>query len=219
MAEERQNNMRGKGGNRRGAASGRRRQEREFEQKIIDLARVTRVMAGGKRMRFRATVVIGDRKGKVAVGTAKGADVTIAINKAVTQAKREITIVPFVNETIPHEVNIKYKASKILLKPARIGTGIKAGGVVRVILDLAGVSNVVGKILGSKNKINIARAVIKGLGSFKGEYKTVAVPKTEKKDFVKKPFKKAITKVEKKTVVKKTSSKKVTPKTEAKESK
>lgn len=189
MAKESQKTSKSKGA-KRAKVSARRRQKREYDQKIIDLARVTRVMAGGKRMRFRATVVIGDRKGKVAVGTAKGADVSIAINKAVTQAKKNFITVPLVKETIPHEVNVKYKASKVLLKPARVGTGIKAGGVVRVILDLAGVPNVVAKILGSKNKINIARSVIKGLSSFKGDY----TEKSKSKKVEKKAGKKKVVK-------------------------
>lgn len=202
MAEESQKSFKGKGGNRK---FGSRRQEREFDQKIVDLARVTRVMAGGKRMRFRATVVIGDRKGKVAIGTAKGADVTIAINKAVTQAKKNFIQVPIVKETIPHEVNVKYKASKVMLKPARIGTGIKAGGVVRIILDIAGVPNIVGKILRGSNKINIARAVMKGLSDFKGEYK-MPVAKKDNKDMKKAPNK--FVKREVKKPVVKTDSKK-----------
>lgn len=202
MAEESQKSFKGKGGNKK---FGSRRQEREFDQKIVDLARVTRVMAGGKRMRFRATVVIGDRKGKVAIGTAKGADVTIAINKAVTQAKKHFIQVPIVKETIPHEVNVKYKASKVMLKPARIGTGIKAGGVVRIILDIAGVPNIVGKILRGSNKINIARAVMKGLSDFKGDY-TKPVVKKDNKDVKKAPNK--FVKREVKKPVVKTDSKK-----------
>jgi small subunit ribosomal protein S5 len=166
------NKERGKGfggrrsGGGRGPARGAKA-EKEFEQKIIDLARVTRVMAGGKRMRFRATVAIGDRSGTIGLGTAKGADVTIAINKAVSQAKKALIIVPIVKETIPNQVTIKYKASKILLKPAPVGTGIKVGGVARMIIDLSGIPNIVGKILGSNNKINISRSVMKALTSFK----------------------------------------------------
>jgi len=168
-----ENRERGKGfGGRRSGGGGRgpargAKAEKEFEQKIIDLARVTRVMAGGKRMRFRATVVIGDRNGTIGLGTAKGADVTIAINKAVSQAKKALIIVPIVKETIPNQVTVKYKASKILLKPAPAGTGIKVGGVARMIIDLSGIPNIVGKILGSNNKINISRSVMLALTSFK----------------------------------------------------
>lgn len=156
-----------KPGNRRGRGQkGRRksqREPREFDQKILDLARVTRVTAGGKRMRFRCTLVIGDHKGRVGIGTAKGTDVAMAIEKAYAQAKRRVMTVPIKDETIPHEVRIKYGAAKVMLKPAPVGTGLKAGGAMRVVLELAGVPNAVSKILGSKNKINIARATMEGL--------------------------------------------------------
>lgn len=143
-----------------------RPEEREFEQKVIDLARVTRVVAGGKRMRFRACMAIGDGKGRVGVGVAKGADVTIAINKAVNKAKKNLISVPIINDSVPFGIRSKYGAAKILIKPAPRGTGIKAGGAMRVILELAGVPNVVGKILGSNNKINIVYSTLKALESF-----------------------------------------------------
>ncbi len=133
---------------------------KEFEQSIIDLARVTRVMAGGKRMRFRACVAIGDGKGKVGIGIAKGADVTLAINKAVNRAKKKMIVVPIVNETIPHEIREKFKAARIMLKPAPSGTGVKAGGTMRVLLELAGVPNVVGKMMGTGNKVTNVKATM-----------------------------------------------------------
>lgn len=139
------------------------RAETEFNQEIVDLARVTRVMAGGKRMRFRACVALGDGRGKVGVGVAKGADVTLAVNKAVAQAKKNLVTVPFIRETIPYEVRLKYNSAVILLKPAPKGTGIKAGGPLRMIFELAGVRNIVGKILGSSNKINNVRAAIEAI--------------------------------------------------------
>ncbi|MDA1038161.1 MAG: 30S ribosomal protein S5 [bacterium] len=148
------------GGNRPG---GRKREQREFEQKILDLARVTRVTGGGKRMRFRATLVIGDKKGRVGIGTSKGTDVAMAIEKAYKQAKKNVITVTMDNETIPHRVDLKYGAAIVLLKPAPKGTGLKSGGAVRVVLEMAGVPNAVSKIMGSKNKINIARATIAGL--------------------------------------------------------
>jgi small subunit ribosomal protein S5 len=141
--------------------------EKEFDQRVIDLARVTRVMAGGKRMRFRACVAIGDKKGRCGIGLAKGADVTLAINKAVNRAHKNLVVVPIVRETIPHAIYIKEKSAKILLKPAPVGTGIKAGGAVRILLDLAGVPNVVSKILGTNNKINNVAAVLEAFKSFK----------------------------------------------------
>lgn len=143
------------------------REEKEFDQAIIDIARVTRVMAGGKRMRFRACVIIGDRKGRVGSAVAKGADVTMAVNKAVTKAKKNLISVPIINETIPHRVDVKLGAAKILIKPAPKGTGIIAGGAVRAVLDLAGVSNVVAKILGTNNKINNVKATIQALKMLK----------------------------------------------------
>lgn len=143
------------------------REEKEFSQVIIDIARVTRVMAGGKRMRFRACVVVGDRKGKVGSAVAKGADVTLAVNKAVAKAKKNLVNVPLINETIPHRVDVKFGAAKLLIKPAPKGTGIIAGGAVRAVLDLAGVSNVVAKILGTNNKINNVKATIKAFKMLK----------------------------------------------------
>lgn len=104
------------------------KEDKEFEQAIIDIARVTRVMAGGKRMRFRACVVIGDKKGRIGMGVAKGADVTIAVNKAGVLAKKKIISVPIINETIPHQVKVKFKAAQVLIKPAPKGTGVIAGG-------------------------------------------------------------------------------------------
>lgn len=133
---------------------GFKKREDEFEQKIIDLARVTRVMAGGKRMNFRASVIVGDRKGKIGFGVAKGADVSLAVNKATLKAKKAVIIVKIVNETIPYQVNSKFKASKVMMKPASKGTGIIAGGAMRSVLEIAGVPNVVAKSLGSSNKIN-----------------------------------------------------------------
>lgn len=134
-----------------------------MEQKILDLARVTRVTAGGKRMRFRACVAVGDRKGSVGVGLAKGGDVSAAIAKATTRAKRAMVHVPMDRESIPHDIMVKYKAATVLLKPAPKGTGIIAGGVVRLILSLAGVPNVAAKMLGSSNKISNANATIEAL--------------------------------------------------------
>jgi len=139
------------------------KKDREFDQAIVDIARVTRVMAGGKRMRFRACVVIGDKNSKVAMGVAKGADVPLAVNKAVDKAKKNFITVPIINDTIPHEVYIKLKAARVLLKPAPQGTGIIAGGAVRTVVELAGISNVVSKILGTKNKINNVTATIEAL--------------------------------------------------------
>lgn len=152
---------------RRGGRARKEAPEREFDQNIIDLARVTRVMAGGKRMRFRATVVIGDRKGKVGIGIGKALDVSEAINKAVNNAKKDLIQIPLYEGTLPHEISIKVGAAKVLLKPASDGTGIIAGGAVRSVLDLGGVPNVAAKMLGSRNKLNNARATITALRSLR----------------------------------------------------
>jgi len=138
----------------------------EFEQKIVDLARVTRVMAGGKRMKFRACMVIGDKKNRVGIGVAKGADVAMAIAKSVGKAKKNLLEVPIVDGTIPHEVNVKLGSAKLMMKPAKKGSGIKAGGVVRIILELAGIKAVGAKILGTSNKVNNAKATMMALDSF-----------------------------------------------------
>ncbi|MFA6071964.1 MAG: 30S ribosomal protein S5 [Janthinobacterium sp.] len=139
----------------------------EFEQRLIDVARVTRVMAGGKRMRFRATLAIGDRKGQVGVGLAKGADVTMAIQKAFNQAKKNLIRVPVYQGTVPHQVWAKFNATQVLMKPAKPGAGVKAGGPMRVLFELAGVTDVTAKILGSNNKINIVKATLQAFQSFK----------------------------------------------------
>lgn len=146
---------------------GKRESGDEFDQRIIDIARVTRVMAGGKRMRFRACVAIGDKKGRVAVGLSKGADVTIAVTKAVNDAKKKFIEISIVNDTIPHEIFQKYGAAKVLLRPARQGKGVIAGGAVRVVLELAGIKNITSKNLGTNNKVNIAKCTILALDNLK----------------------------------------------------
>lgn len=159
---------RGRGGQRGGGRGPRPdRVEDEFEQRIIELSRVTRVMAGGKRMRFRALVVLGNRKGRVGMGLAKGADVSLAVNKAATKARRTLVSVPMSRETIPHEITVKYKSARVMMRPAKVGTGIIAGGPVRVVLEMAGVPNVVSKIQGSSNKINNVRAVFSAFAQMK----------------------------------------------------
>ena len=157
------------GGRRDGGRGPRRGNDRrdehkdDMEQRILEVARVTRVMAGGKRMNFRACVAIGDKKGSVGVGLGKGADVTMAVNKAVNRAKKNMVTVPMINETIPHEILHKMGAAKLMFKPAKKGRGVISGGVARVILELAGVKNITSKALGSKNKINNARCTIEAL--------------------------------------------------------
>lgn len=158
-----------------------RREEPEYAQHIVDIARVTRVMAGGKRMRFRVCLVIGDKKGKVGIGLGKGKDVPLAVLKAYKKAEKNLIKVNIVNGTIPHEVRIKNGASKILLKPAPEGTGVISGGACRIVLEFAGIKNVVSKILGTNNKINNVATTIKAL-----EMLRVRKGKTIKNDDIKK---------------------------------
>ena len=140
----------------------------EYETKLLDLARVTRVTGGGKRMKFRAVVVAGDKKSKIGIGIDKGKDVSQAIEKATMRAKKAMINIVVVNGTIPHQVQVKIGPSEILLKPQRQGRGLVAGGVVRAICDLAGIKNVSSKILsGSKNKLNNARATMEALRRLK----------------------------------------------------
>jgi small subunit ribosomal protein S5 len=147
---------------------GREKEKSEFDQRVIDVARVARVVAGGRRFSFRATVAIGNRKRKVAVGVAKANDVSRAIEKAVVQAKKDLTEVKIKDTTIPHEVSSKFGAARVMLKPAQKGRGIVAGGVVRVICDLAGISDIVSKVISrSTNKLNNAVATIEALKKLK----------------------------------------------------
>lgn len=155
----------GQGG--RGGRDNREREPREFEQKILELARVTRVTKGGKRMRFRAAVLIGDKKGRVGFGVAKAGDVAMAVDKAVRQAKKTLFTIPLVEGTIPHATEAKFAAAAVLIKPAPKGTGLKCGGPVRMVMDLAGVPNAVSKVMGSNNKINNAKATFLALQNLK----------------------------------------------------
>jgi len=136
----------------------------EFDSKLLDLARVTRVSKGGRHFRFRAVMVVGDKAGKVGVGVAKGTDVAQAIEKATRLAKKHLITVNIVEETIPHEVEAKFGAARIMLKPQRKGRGLVAGGTVRVICTLAGIRNISSKIITrSSNKLNNAHATIEAL--------------------------------------------------------
>ena len=140
----------------------------EFDSKLLDLARVSHTRAGGKKIRFRAVMVIGNKKGKVGVACASGLDVAAAIGKATRLAKKKAIEVPTINETIPHEVFAKFSSAKVLLKPQKKGRGLVAGGTVRVICSLAGIKNISSKVLGTtRNKLNNAMAVIKALKQLK----------------------------------------------------
>jgi len=140
-------------------------EEKQFDERTLHIDRVARVVKGGRRFRFRALVVVGDRKNRVGIGTAKGADVTAAVTKATEVAKKHFVTVPLYKGTLPHEVTAKVGGANILLKPASAGTGLIAGGVVRTILEVAGVSNALSKSLGSTNKTNTAYATLAALQS------------------------------------------------------
>ncbi len=155
--------------------------EPQFEEQVVNIDRVARVVKGGRRFRFRALVIVGDRKGKIGAGIAKGADVTSAISKAVDSAKKNMVNVTLYKETIPHEATAKVGGANILIKPASPGTGLIAGGVVRTILEVAGVKNALSKSLGSSNKINTAYATLAALQSLEPAKKWItAKPKAEK---------------------------------------
>lgn len=152
----------GRGGRRGGSRQGRGREKPEFESKTLDIARVSRVTKGGKRFSFRATVVIGDQKSKVGVGIGKGQDVVKSIQKAYAAARKEMMDVIIINGTIPYQVEAKFSSAQVLLKPSK--GGIKAGGAVRVVAQLAGIHSLTGKnIARTNNKLNIARATIAAL--------------------------------------------------------
>jgi small subunit ribosomal protein S5 len=142
-------------------------EEKQFDERTLHVDRVARVVKGGRRFRFRALVVVGDRKSKVGIGMSKGADVTAAVTKATDVAKKHMITVNLYKGTLPHEVTSKVSGAVILLKPASAGTGLIAGGVVRTILEVAGVSDVLSKSLGSTNKANTAYATIAALENAK----------------------------------------------------
>lgn len=136
-----------------------------FTENVISIDRVARVVKGGRRFRFRALVVVGDKSNKVGIGIAKGADVTTAVSKATDIAKKNLTPISVVNGTLAHEVYAKVGGAKILIKPASAGTGLIAGGVVRSLLEAVGIKNAISKSLGSSNKINMAYASLEALAS------------------------------------------------------
>ena len=141
------------------------KEEIVFEEEVVAINRVTKVVKGGRRFRFAALVVVGNKQGKVGFGTGKATEVPEAIKKAVENAKRNIIDIPLKNSTIPHQVLGVFGGGRIVIKPAAPGTGIIAGGAARIIFDLAGIHDVLSKSLGSKTAINVVRATFQGLES------------------------------------------------------
>ena len=163
----RNNGPRNNGPRRGQRNNGPRREEKEFEERVVTINRVTKVVKGGRKFRFAALVVIGDRKGRVGFGTGKANEVPDAIRKASENAKRNVINVPSVHGTIPHEVTGIYGSGRVFIKPASQGTGIIAGGPVRAGVELAGYSDILSKSLGSRTPINMVRATMEGLASLK----------------------------------------------------
>lgn len=178
--DRRERGSRGGRNNRRGDKPA---EEKVFEEVTIGVDRVSRSVKGGRRMRFKALVVVGDKKTRVGMGVAKGQDVQAAVQKATDIAKKNLVNIPIINNTIPHEIEIKHGGARVLLKPAAPGTGIIAGGVVRSVIGVTGITNLLSKSLGSTNKVNIAYATIDAMRNL--------VPREEWVGAAKKPAKKA----------------------------
>ncbi len=175
LRDHKDKRQRGGRGGRRGG--GREREKKEFEESILRISRVTRVVKGGRRMRFQVTVAIGDKKGRVGLGVGKATEVMVGIQKAVAAAKKKLVTVPIFEDSIPHDIEAYFKATKVILIPAPEGTGVIAGGSVRTILDLAGIKNVLSKSHGSRNRLNTAYATFEALNLLRTE----APPSNKKK--------------------------------------
>lgn len=188
MAEQQQT-RRPQAARRHDDASG---EEKQFIEKVVNIDRVARVVKGGRRFRFRALVVVGDGKGRVGVGSAKGADVSAAVTKATDVAKKSMVEVSIANGTLPHEVFNKLSGARVLVKPASPGTGLIAGGVVRIVLEAVGIHNALSKSLGSSNKTNIAYATVGALSKALPKDKWIVTDPEVKKA----PAKKAVAKKE-----------------------
>jgi small subunit ribosomal protein S5 len=157
-------------------------EEKQFDERVVYVNRVARVVKGGRRFRFQALVVLGDHKGKVGVGVSKGADVQAAVTKATNVAKKNLIKVPLYNNTLTHEVEGKVGGARIFIRPAAPGTGLIAGGVVRIVLEVSGIENALSKSLGSTNRVNTAYATLAALTSMVPAHKWVtAKPRKEVK--------------------------------------
>lgn len=165
---------------------GHKKEPKEFEEEVLQIARVTRVVKGGRRLRFRVTVAIGDKKGRVGIGVGKASEVVTGIHKAVSRAKANLINVPITKgDTIPHAVKIKYKAARMIILPASPGTGVIAGGSLRKVLHLAGIKNVLSKNIGSRNSLVTAQAAIKALMTLRPVKESQKKQEAPKKDEVK----------------------------------
>lgn len=169
-------------------------EEKQFDERILNIDRVARVVKGGRRFRFRALAVAGDRKNKVGIGSAKGADVTTAVTKAMEVAKKNMVTIHLYKDTLPHDVTAKVGGANILIKPASPGTGLIAGGVVRTILEVAGVRNALSKSLGSTNKTNTAYATLEALQSLVPAKKWITTQNDAKNEVKKSTAKKVAAK-------------------------
>jgi small subunit ribosomal protein S5 len=145
----------------------------EYKEKVIQIRRVTKVVKGGKKLSFRAVVVVGNSEGQVGLGIGKSSEVIGAIQKGVAAAKKSLIDVPIHKTTIPHAIDAKAGSSLVILRPASEGTGVIAGGAARAVLELAGIENILSKSLGSNSPLNVARATIKGLSQLR-TFKTIA---------------------------------------------
>lgn len=184
-------------------------EEKQFDERVVHVDRVARVVKGGRRFRFRALVVIGDHKNRVGIGSSKGADVTAAVSKAVEVAKKHMITLSVYKGTFPHDAEGKVSGARILLMPASAGTGLIAGGVVRTILEVAGISNALSKSLGSANKTNVAYATIDALQSMQPASKWVTRTNSQPSKTAKPPIEDTTTEsVAKKAAVKSTKTKK-----------
>lgn len=161
-------------------------EEKEFEEKVVQVHRVSKKTKGGNRMGFSVVVVVGDRKGRVGVGLGKAGDVQSSISKGVAYAKKHLITVPMVNSTIPHEVYVKVGAAKIILRPASPGTGVIAGGAVRAVVEAAGIRDVLSKVLGTSNQASNVYATLEALRQMRPIVKRQTQVDTESKTAVKK---------------------------------
>lgn len=152
---------------------------KQFEERVVSINHVTKVVKGGRRYRFSAVVVVGDKNGKVGLGTGKAIEVPDAIKKAVEDAKKNMITVPVVATTIPHQITGVYGAGMVFLKPAPEGTGVIAGGPVRAVVEMAGIGNIFSKSLGSSTPINVVRATIEGLKNLRTIEEVAAIRSKE----------------------------------------